>query len=192
MKRLRSSSSPLSPLHQSICSGNVDALREYYRRRDAQALLSSAHFDMAPGEVPGNPLDISVLHSLSTTRSSHQSRPSSPRGPNSDAQYRGCHLRRANIFIDDHEALWDVNDYAEREIFHGLTSDFSVGGISERFSNKAKELVKKPFSENEWMNALYEAIYELSWEGIEFVSDRGKLVTVLHLPLSPPITYGHH
>lgn len=45
------------------------------------------------------------------------------------------------------------------------------------------ELVKRPSGETDWMNVLYSTIYELSWEGIEFVCNRGKLVTILHLPL---------
>ena len=131
---------------------------------------------MAPGEVPGSQSNISVLHPPSTC-SSHQPRPRSPSVPSSDAQYRGCHLRRANIFVDDDESV-DINYYSERKVFHEMMGDLSVHGIFERISKIAKELVKRPSEEAEWTNALYSAMYQLSWEGIEFVCNRGKLVTV--------------
>lgn len=59
-----------------------------------------------------------------------------------------------------------------------MMGDLSVHGIFERISKIAKELVKRPSEEAEWTNALYSAMYQLSWEGIEFVCNRGKLVTV--------------
>lgn len=90
---------------------------------------------MAPENIHRDPADIPILPP--SARPSQQPRSSGPSGPISDAQYRSCHLRRANIFVV-HEVTEDVTGYADKEIFLGLTSDFGVRQDYERFSRKAR------------------------------------------------------
>ena len=179
MKRLRSSSPVPLPLARTYTASlTYGALRKHHQNTQGSP-------PMAPENIHRDPADIPIFPP--SARPSQQPRSSGPSGPISDAQYRGCHLRRANIFVD-HEVTEDVTGYADKEIFLGLMSDFGVRQDYKRFSRTARELVKRPSGETDWMNVLYATIYELSWERIEFVCNRGKLVTILHLPLP----YGHH
>ncbi|KAH1372147.1 hypothetical protein KXX50_004320 [Aspergillus fumigatus] len=119
-----------------------------------------------------------------SSRSSQRSRSSSPSKP-SDAQYRGGHLRRANIFVDD-EIPFDVSQYADTNVFHDILSDDNdkLHPISEKLWKKSTELVKKPSGEAEWTEALHAAIDEMRIEGIEVVHWREDLKPPVHNPRS--------
>ncbi|KAL3468676.1 hypothetical protein BJX99DRAFT_269687 [Aspergillus californicus] len=173
MKRSRSCSPTVLPLKQRKSvhlntSLTFDALKEH--DKNSPHLSPFARFDMAPDERSGTLSDIPTIPPPST-RSSHRSRSSSPSRP-SAAQYRGGHLRRANIFVDD-EIPTDIINYMDKKVFHCLMSDDALlHTTSEKLWSKSKELVRKSSGEAEWTEALHTAIDELRFKGLEIVRNR--------------------
>ncbi|KAL6233951.1 hypothetical protein BDW75DRAFT_213503 [Aspergillus navahoensis] len=185
MKRSHSCSSlPLSVKHRKTYHHTTSltsaALAEH--NKETPRLSPFARFEMAP--VGSSTLsDIPILPPPSTG-SSHRTRSSSP-SRISEAQYRGGHLRRANIFVDD-EVPTDISTYLNANVFYDLISDDSkLRTISEKLWSKSKELVRKPSGEAEWTEALHIAIDELRLKGLEIVRNRdwrGDLKPPIHNP----------
>ncbi|KAL5341188.1 hypothetical protein BJX70DRAFT_359040 [Aspergillus crustosus] len=172
MKRSRSCSPTGLPLKQrksvqQDTSLTFDALKEH--DKNSPYLSPFARLDMALDERSGTLSDIPTIPPPST-RSFQRSRSSSPSRP-SAAQYRGGHLRRANIFVDD-EMPADIIDYIDKNVFHCLSDDAHLHTISEKLWSKSKELVRKPSGEAEWTEALHTAIDELRFNGLEIVCNR--------------------
>ncbi|KAH3523001.1 hypothetical protein KXV64_005672 [Aspergillus fumigatus] len=180
MKRARSLSPGLLPSKRpkAACL-TYDALTEHNQR--TRPFSPVALFDM---ESLNNRLSDVPIIPPPSSRSSQRSRSSSPSKP-SDAQYRGGHLRRANIFVDD-EIPFDVSQYADTNVFHDILSDDNdkLHPISEKLWKKSTELVKKPSGEAEWTEALHAAIDEMRIEGIEVVHWREDLKPPVHNPRS--------
>lgn len=131
MKRSRSCSSLALPVKQRKSYHNTsltfDALKQH--NKETPRLSPFARFEMAL-EGSSTLSDIPILPPPST-RSSRRTRSSSP-SRISDAHYRGGHLRRANIFVDE-EVSTDISTYLNEKVFYDLMSDNSeLRTISEK------------------------------------------------------------
>ncbi|RAK98808.1 uncharacterized protein BO80DRAFT_495344 [Aspergillus ibericus CBS 121593] len=166
MKRVYSSSSgTLSPKQHKPVLGVACLTLENLMKHDRTTppLSRSAVVDMLTDKIDGLP-DVPIILP-SSTRSSQQSRSSSPSRP-TDAQYRAGHLRRASIFVDE-DIPPDVSQYVTHILAMASEDIDSLQRVSDKLWRKCKDLARRPSGETEWRMALHTAIDELRHPGLE-------------------------